>query len=160
VQLATYLNDHLAGATAALELLKHLERTHSELAPFLQNLRHDIELDRKELEALVARLGATQSVPRQAVAWVAEKFARLKMAVDDLSGNRLKLLESLEAVALGIHGKGALWRALKVVPAATGPDYDLLVRRADEQRDRIEAIRLEAARQAFAEHGAGDAPAP
>ena len=62
---------------------------------------------------------------------------------------RLKLLESLEAVAIGVHGKGSLWRALKVVPAASGPDYDTLVRRADEQRERIEAVRLDAARQAF-----------
>jgi hypothetical protein len=149
VHLATYLNDHLAGAVAALELLEHLERTHADLAPFLRALRHDIEHDRAELEALIARLGVTQSAPRQAVAWVAEKAARLKMAVDDLSGSRLKLLESLEAVAVGIHGKGSLWRALKVVPAASGPDYDRLIARADEQRERIEAVRLDAARRAF-----------
>lgn len=145
----TYLNDHLAGSTAALELLEHLERSHADLAPFLKGLRHDIELDRKELQALIARLGA-QSVPRQAATWVAEKFARLKMTVDDLSGTKLKLLESLEAVAVGIHGQGSLWRALKVVPAAGGPDYDMLIARADEQRERIEAVRLEAARKALA----------
>lgn len=150
MQLATYLNDHLAGSTAALELLEHLEGAHPDLAPFLKDLRHDIELDRKELEALMARLGVTRSTARQAVAWVAEKFARLKMKVDDLSGNRLKLLESLEAVAVGIHGKGSLWRALKVVPSAAGPDYDTLIARADEQRQRIEAARLDAARAAFA----------
>src|SRR5688572_29804015 len=112
MQLATYLNDHLSGATAALELLEHMEKAHEELAPFLRKLRHDIELDRKELEALMGRLGATRGAVRQAAAWVAEKFARLKMKVDDPSGTKLKLLESLEAVAIGIHGKGALWRAL------------------------------------------------
>jgi hypothetical protein len=149
VQLSIYLNDHLSGSTAALELLEHLEGSHADLAPFLKNLRHDIALDREQLETLIARLGATQSVSRQAVAWVAEKFARLKMTADDLSGGRLKLLESLEAVAIGIHGKGSLWRALKVVPAARGPDYDTLIRRADEQRERIEALRLNAARRAF-----------
>lgn len=152
--LATYLNDHLAGSTAALELLEHLERGHPDLAPFLKGLRHDIELDRAELEVLIARVGAKQSTPRQAAAWVAEKFARLKMAVDDLSGSRLRLLESLEAVAIGIHGKGSLWRALKVVPAAAGPDYDRLIARADEQRGRIEAARLDAARRAFTDDAA------
>jgi hypothetical protein len=148
VHLATYLNDHLAGSTAALELLEHLERGHADLASFLNALRRDIEEDRKELEALIARVGAP-SLPRQA-AWVAEQFARLKMAVDDPSGSRLKLLESLEAVAIGIHGKGSLWRALTVVPAAAGPDYARLVARADEQRERIEGARLDAARRAFA----------
>jgi len=86
---------------------------------------------------------------RQAAAWVAEKFARLKLKVDDPSGSKLKLLESWEVVAIGIHGKGSLWRALKVVPAASGPDYDSLIQRADEQRERIEVVRLEAAREAF-----------
>ncbi len=148
--LATYLNDHLSGSTAALELLEHLEANHPDLAPFLRNLRHDIELDRKELEALMNRLGAGPSAVRQAAAWVAEKFARLKMKADDPSGSKLKLLESLEVVAVGIHGKGSLWRALKVVPAAGGPDYDVLIARADEQRARIEVARLDAARAAFA----------
>ena len=149
MQLETYLNDHLSGATAALELLEHLEQAHEELAPFLQKLRHDIELDRKELEALMSRVGATRGPVRQAAAWVAEKFARLKMKVDDPSGSKLKLLESLEAVAIGIHGKGSLWRALRVAPSASGPDYDRLIARADEQRERIEAPRLDAARAAF-----------
>lgn len=147
--LDAYLNDHLSGSTAALELLEHLERTHPDLAAFLKNLRHDVEQDRRELEALMARLGVTPSPVRQAVAWVAEKFARLKLKADDPSGSRLRLLESLEAVAVGIHGKGSLWRALKVVPAATGPDYDRLIRRADEQRERVEAVRLDAARAAL-----------
>lgn len=151
MHLTTYLNDHLSGSTAALELLQHLEEAHAELAPFLRALRHDIEVDRRELEALTARLGAAPSAPRQAVAWVAEKFARLKLKLDDRSGDRLKRLEALEAVALGIHGKGSLWRALKVVPAASGPNYDALIARADEQRERIEAVRLEAARHALAE---------
>jgi len=113
MQLATYLNDHLSGAIAALELLEHMEQAHEILAPSLRKRRHDIELDRKELEALMGRLGATRGAVRQAVAWVAEKLARLKMKVDDPSASELKLLESLEAVALGIHGKGSLWRALR-----------------------------------------------
>jgi hypothetical protein len=32
-----------------------------------------------------------------------------------------------------------------------GPDYDKLIARADEQRELIEAVRLEAARRAFEE---------
>jgi hypothetical protein len=149
MQLATYLNDHLSGAIAAVEILEHMEGAHPEMAPVLKSLRHDIELDRKELEALMGRLGASRSAVRQAAAWVAEKFARLKLRVDDLSGSRLKLLESLEAVAIGIHGKWSLWQALKVVPSAVGPDYDRLIARAAEQRERIEGARLDAARMAF-----------
>jgi hypothetical protein len=146
MHLATYLNDHLSGATAAVDLLEHLERSHADLAPALAALRRDIELDRRELEALIGRLGASRSRARQAAGWVAEKLARLKMTADDLSGHELKLLE---AVAVGVHGKGTLWQTLKVIPAAGGPDYDRLAARAEEQRQRIEPVRLNAARAAF-----------
>jgi hypothetical protein len=36
MQLATYLNDHLSGSTAALEMLEYLENAHPALAPFLR----------------------------------------------------------------------------------------------------------------------------
>jgi hypothetical protein len=60
-----------------------------------------------------------------------------------------RLLESLEVVGLGIHGKLALWQALKTaaeeLPPLRGPvDYERLTRRAEEQRRRIEIVRLEA----------------
>jgi hypothetical protein len=146
--LATYLNDHLSGSTAALELLEHLESTHPDLAPLLKQLRNDIEADRNELESCMTGLGVSRSTARQAAAWIAEKFARLKMKVDDLSSSRLKLLESLEALAIGIHGKRALWRALAAA-MVPGPDYERLAERADEPRQRIEVVRLDAARAAL-----------
>ena len=148
--LTTYLNDHLAGSTAALELLEHLERADAELAGFARDLRRDIEDDRGELEALIAKLGSSPSVLRQAAAWVTEKVARLKLSADDPVGDTLKRLEALEAVAIGIHGKSLLWRVLQSVPAAAGPDYAALISRAEEQKGRVEAARLSAARAAFA----------
>ena len=58
-----------------------------------------------------------------------------------------------EALAVGIAGKRALWQALSVAadgsPGLRGVDYDRLTERADEQRDRVEAMRLDAARSAF-----------
>lgn len=154
--LATYLNDHLAGSTAALDLLEHLEAAHpgTEEARVLAGLRADIRDDRAALEALIARVGAGKSAVRQAAGWVAEKLARLKLRADDPAGGPLRLLESVEAVAVGIHGKGSLWRALLAVedaaPELRGPDYPRLIARADEQRGRIEAVRVAAARAALA----------
>lgn len=150
MHLETYLNDHLFGSTAALELLQHLEKSHEKLAPFLSSLRADIESDRKELEDLLERIGASPSSVRQAAGWTLEKLARLKMNVDDESEGELKLFESLEVLEIGVYGKGALWRALKIVPAASGLNYDRLISRADEQRKRIGAARLAAAQAAFA----------
>src|SRR5918911_5282043 len=121
--LATYLNDHLAGAVAAIELLEHLEKTHAGTATerALRELRADVEADRQELEALIDRLDLKASGPRRAAAWLTERVARLKLRLDDPSGGALRLLESLEAVAVGIHGKLALWRALAAAAAQPRP---------------------------------------
>lgn len=58
------------------------------------------------------RLGIDESRTRKVSAWLTEKVARIKMRVDDKSSGSLRLFESLEAIALGIHGKLALWLAL------------------------------------------------
>jgi len=154
--LATYLNDHLSGSIAAIELLEHLESVYAgkEMEHFFAELRKDIEADRKELERLMERLEIAQSRPRKAGAWIAGKFAEFKMRLDDSARGPLRLLESLEAVELGINGKLALWRALiaavEIAPALRGVlDYQRLAGRATEQIERVELRRLEAAKAAF-----------
>src|SRR5262245_26657022 len=99
--LATYLNDHLAGSEAALELLEHLEQAHAgtPTAGFAARLRADIVADRGELEALMGRAQAAPSRPRKAAAWLAEKVTELKLRLDDPAGGALRLLEVLEAVS-------------------------------------------------------------
>jgi hypothetical protein len=154
--LATYLNDHLAGSVAAIELLEDLEAAYAgnELERFFTDLRNDIEADRQELNGLMEQLEIAQSRPRKAGAWIAGKFAELKMRLDDSAHGPLRLLESLDAVELGITGKLALWQALiaaaEVTPALRGAlDYQRLARRATEQIERVELRRLEAAKAAF-----------
>jgi hypothetical protein len=153
--LATYLQDHLAGSEAALELLEHLEKapTQDGLGPWAAALRADIDADRQELEALMERLQITASRPRLAFAWLGEKVTVIKLWLDDSRGGGLRLLESLEALALGIDGKRALWRSLATAaegaPGLHGVDYDRLGQRADEQRGRVEMERLKAAKRAL-----------
>lgn len=98
--LAKYLNDHLAGSVAALELLEHLEATYakSELVNFFKQLRADITADRDELEDVMRRLDIGESSARKASAWLAEKMAELKLRLDDPKAGSLRLFESLEAL--------------------------------------------------------------
>src|SRR5215207_2466754 len=112
--LATYLNDHLAGAITAIDLLSHLESAYAgaEPAGWAAALRADVEADRRELEGLMARWGVSQSPPRKASAWVGEKLAELKLRLDDPSAGPFRLMETTEALSLGIEGKRSLWRAL------------------------------------------------
>src|SRR5438270_5345830 len=79
--LSDYLNDHLAGSVAALELLDRLVDTYAakSLERFFRELRDDIRRDQEQLEELIAKLGLKESAVRKAGAWIAEKFSRPKI---------------------------------------------------------------------------------
>jgi hypothetical protein len=153
--LTTYLNDHLAGSVVALELLDNLTSTYSEadLNAFFRQLRTDIAADRDELQELMERLNIGESRTRKATAWMTEKMTELKLRFDDPESGVLRLFESLEALALGIEGKRSLWIALAATaektPALRTLDYERLKHRAQEQRDRVEQLRIETARKAL-----------
>jgi hypothetical protein len=153
--LATYLNDHAAGAVAAIDMLEHLEANHrdTELARFAADLRKDVEADNQELENLIKTLDISEGKTRKAAAWLAEKFTDLKLRWDDSSDGPLRLLEVFEALGLGISGKRYLWLALDFAkqdtPALNVTDYQRLIARAEEQRNRVERMRLHAAKAAL-----------
>jgi hypothetical protein len=154
-QLPVYLKDHLAGSVAALELVNHLIETYKgkPLEEFFQNLRDEIDADQDTLQDLIEKLGEQESAVRKAGAWVAEKVSRAKIRLSDSEKNQLGLLHALEGLVLGITGKRALWTALAgaadAVPELRQLDYARLQKRAAEQCDRVEAKRLEVAREVF-----------
>lgn len=154
--LRTYLNDHLAGSVAALELLDHLIKVaeKSDRESFYRRLRAEIEEDQKVLQNLLGLAGGRESPVRKAAAWLSEKVGQAKLAFDDPGGNQLRILESLETLALGIQGKLLLWRALASatdsVPAARTVDLTRLQGRAGDQFERVDAERLRLARIALA----------
>jgi hypothetical protein len=153
--LAAYLNDHLAGATMALELLSHLEQAEAgtERGAFFASLHADVTADTKELQSLMERAGISESGPRKAVAWFAEKVSQIKLRMEDRAEGAFSRLEALDILATGVHGKKALWCALEAAaaeaPEVQGVDYERLKQRADDQRQRIEERRLQAAKTAF-----------
>jgi hypothetical protein len=150
---ASYLNDHLAGAVAALELLADLIEGHKDqpLEKFFVDLRRGIEADVEVLRKLIGTMGVRESVVRKTVAWIAGKFASLKFTGAGEKIGGLGLVQALETLALGIRGKQLLWRSLAASdwPAPQGVDLAQLEARAIEQQDRVEVKRLDAVRQAF-----------
>ncbi len=102
----------------------------------------------------MTRLSVPTGTVRAAAAWVAEKAGRLKLRLDDKAGGDFRLLEAVELVATGVEGKRSRWRALaaasELVPDPAGPGYARLELRAVEQRERVEPVRLDAARAARA----------
>ena len=152
--LQSYLNDHLAGATTGLELIEFLVSTHAgkPQALFFEDLRREVEADQRTLRDLIGHLGFEPSTTRQAAAWTMEKLARIKFLLAGPGRGSPGELEALEALALGIEGKRALWAALAVVtgtPPLQTLDLERLQQRAGEQRARLEVLRLEAARATF-----------
>ena len=151
--LAIYLNDHLAGSLTAVEILEHLEAEASDLMPDLGALKSEIAADRDQLKALMERLGISESRVRKVTSWIAEQVTEAKVEADDDTRGALRRLERLEALGIGIDGKSALWCALnaaaEVAPDLRGIDYEHLTQQAQEQRNRVEILRLRAARLAL-----------
>ena len=151
-RLHTYLNDHLAGSVAAIELLDDLIEHHSEdrFGKIFRDLRDEIEADQETLRNLIRKFGAKESAVRKAGAWLAEKFSRVKIGDADDSA---ELLQALEGLALGISGKQLLWRSLAAIeanfPALQGSDFSELEKRAHDQFERVERLRMQMVREAF-----------
>lgn len=142
-KLRTYLQDHHAGSVSAREMLAKAMSDDNPDRAYYAQLDHDIAQDQAVLEALIARGGAEESLPKKVGAWVAEKVARLKLSA---STDPLSNLEFLEALTLGVQGKLCLWKALESLPdtfpARQGLDLPELIARAKDQLDRIEPKRL------------------
>jgi hypothetical protein len=152
--LEVYLNDHLAGAVAALELIANLRDQHKDepLGKFFGTLKADIEADKEALREVMRFLGIEESAVRQTGAWAAEKVARVRLKI---AGDQPGLVLALEGLTMGIHGKRMLWRALAAanLPNSSQWDFEELQHRADRQIEQAEAERIRVARDAFHRHG-------
>jgi len=119
------------------------------LAGRLSRVLERIREDQAVLQGLIERVGAGEDPLKKAGAWLAEKAGRVKLGGTD-EPRALSRMEVLEMLTMGIHGKRALWRALRAVASRhevlQALDFDLLERRAGEQHEEVEAMRLEAAK--------------
>jgi hypothetical protein len=151
--LATYLNDHLAGSTAGLELARRARGSNegTPLGDFLAELTAEIEEDRETLGAVLDAVGAGRDRVKVTAAWIGEKAGRLKLNGRLLGYSPLSGLVELEGLTLGVTGKLGLWRLLGELgdPRLAGFDFDALAARAERQQAELEQRRLEAGRLAL-----------
>ena len=132
--LTTYLDDHLAGSVAAIELLEHLRELSKglsgndfRLTPIRDRARSEV------LKELLRAVGGSESKLRKAAAWLTEKVGEAKLKLDDPGGGDLRLLEAFEILELGILGKLGLWRALGVAAGIVPEIAKLNLRRLEER---------------------------
>lgn len=154
--LRIYLNDHLAGSLAGLELAKRTLSSNdgSALGDYLRDFIAEVEEEREELKKLIEALDFPQDRLKVSAAWVAEKLGRFKLNGQVTGYSDLSRLLELEGLSLGVEGKISLWRSLQQV-AGTDPrlavaDLDRLLKQAERQREELEAHRLAAAKIALA----------
>jgi hypothetical protein len=152
--LAIYLNDHLAGATVGVELVRRLRSSNADdrhFGPPLAELCAEIEADRATLEATMRQLGVPRGRVKPAGAWIGEKLGRLKLNGQLTGYSPLSRLLELELLLIGITGKRRLWLALEHSLGASGGRFDFaqLAERAADQRERVEQLHLSAAAPAL-----------
>jgi hypothetical protein len=155
--LHIYLQDHLAGATFGYELAERCRQKNerSEFGAPLAELAGEIASDRQSLVAVMRRVGAERSNLKISAAWLSEKTRRLKPNGRLLSYTPLSRVVELESLVIGIAGKRALWQTLERLAPQEGElegfDFASLAERAEDQLERVERLRLQAARLAFAQ---------
>ena len=152
--LGIYLNDHLAGSTVGLELAKRArgQNRNSAYGDFLDTLAEEIEEDRETLKGIMDDLGIRKDPAKVAAGWIGEKAGRLKLNGQLTGYSPLSRLVELEGLALGVTGKLALWKALRLAdtePALDGPTLERLIERAERHQRGLEERRLTAAREAL-----------
>ena len=166
--LGIYLNDHLAGATGGTALAKRLATSERDRpgGDVLVRLAAEIEEDRAALLDMMAALGVPVRRYKTIAAWAAERIGRFKPNGHLVSRSPLSGLIELEAMRLGVEGKAAGWRTLRVRAEHDArldvARLDALIVRARKQADDLERLRVRAAVDAFGgavEHGAAPGPA-
>jgi hypothetical protein len=157
--LGIYLNDHLAGATAGVELAHRMARSHTGpgAGSTMQRLAAEIAQDRSDLQEIMAGLGIPARAYKVCAGWIGEKVGRLKLNGRLRSRSPLSNLEELEMLRLGVEGKAAGWRTLRVLadsdPRLDAVRLDGLTSRAQGQADLLEDLRVRAADEVIAGPG-------
>jgi hypothetical protein len=151
--LAVYLHDHLAGSSFAVELLEKLasEFAGTSSGEVARELLEQVQIDRKTLEQVIAKVGTANPGLDDALGWIAERISRIKLKHDDASG--IGAFQAFETISLGILGKRALWEALQirqnVDTRVAGLGYPALIVRAEQQFQKANQHRLKLVNEAL-----------
>lgn len=149
--LAIYLNDHLTAATGGVQLFERSAKGQLDGArrDALKLLAGDVAKDRESLLFVMGRLGVKVAKRRVVTGWLAEKAGRLKVNGTVVRRSPLSDLVELEAMRMGIEGKGCLWRSLRMLSGTDqrleASEFEALEQRAHAQIYELETLRLDAA---------------
>lgn len=153
--LGIYLNDHLAGATAGVELARRVAKAQrrTKSGEAFKHLAEEIAEDRAALLRMMRALHVPVQQYKVYAGWIAEKIGRLKPNGNLVSRSPLSDLQELEMMRLGIEGKASGWRTLRPVAdhddRLDADELDELIARARRQAGTVEELRTETAEALF-----------
>lgn len=156
--LAIYLNDHLAGATAGVELARRLRSSNQDDAEFgapLARICSEIEDDRATVVRLMDRLEIDRDRVKPLLARLGERLGRLKPNGQLTGYSPLSRVLEFEVLSAMIGAKLQLWNALdqSFGESLDGFDFHALAARADDQGQRVEDLHLAATQRALPHSG-------
>lgn len=147
--LPIYLNDHLVGVTAAIELAKRVSRSNdgTPLGAYAAALAAEAVAERAALRDVMKQADAAEDPLKRAAGFVGEKVGRLKLNGRLRGYSPLSRLLEIEALIALATMSAALWRSLQETGRADGE----WVQRAERRLEALEEHRARAAAEALAE---------
>jgi hypothetical protein len=146
--LAVYLNNHLAGATAGVELFRRVasQQTETPEGDELHKLADEIDADRESLIQLMRTLGIRKRRLHEAAGWLGERAGRLKTNGRLMQRSPVSDVLELEALRNAVLGKLCGWQTLRAValeePRLDRVQLESLIERAEDQSHRLYEIHL------------------
>lgn len=153
-RLRIYLNDHLALSLGELELARRCAGSNpGELGDFLNSIEPELIADRRIIEEMLRRVDGIPNMVKEGLAWLAEKFGRLKLndgLLDYTPLSRLLELDTLDAAA---YARCCFWENLKTArkddERLKSIDFHAHIQRAVGHHRKLQAFRLKAAEEAL-----------
>jgi hypothetical protein len=155
--LSIYLNDHLAGSTMGVELVRRAANNQRSepWGPLLARLATEIAEDRGALLDIMRVLQIPTRTYKVYAGWIAEKAGRVKLNGHLLSRSPLSSMTELEGMRLGVEGKASAWRTLRTLAEhdrrLDRARLDELLARATRQAEQLETARVQASELVFSE---------
>jgi hypothetical protein len=150
--LRIYLNDHLTGATAGVELARRAAGgTSGPISDTLTELADEIAGDREELLSIMAALDVPVQQLKVYAGWVTEKLGRLKPNGQIAGRSPLSTVLELEGLRMAVAGKAAGWAALRSYAGGPldGARLDALQARAEQQQATLAELHATAVADLF-----------
>ncbi|MBJ8337572.1 hypothetical protein JGU71_01610 [Antrihabitans sp. YC3-6] len=147
--LDIYVGTHFVGSTGGTQLIRRIAASHHGSTDVLDRLVREIDYDRRKLSDIMKKLDITPSRTAVLGAWLGGQVAGLQLTDRVFGRTPLTALTELEAMLLGVEGKAALWRALRLLAKEDdrldSAELDYLLSLAEGQIAALEAMRSEVA---------------